>query len=71
MRSLSLRGHNSFRNENNRKATHSLAPRPLIFKLQEKVLKFNDISVSWKTDMVTNFLNLKNRCFENVSFSPQ
>ena len=24
-------------NKNNRKATHSFAPRPLVFKLQEKV----------------------------------
>ena len=37
------KGHNSFQNENNRKATHSFVPRPLIFKLQQEVLKFNDI----------------------------
>ena len=37
------KGHNSFQNKNNRKATHSFAPRPLIFKLQQEVLKFNDI----------------------------
>ena len=50
-------------------------PAPLFkdsrFKLQQKVLKFNDICVSWsspKTDLVTNFLNLENRSFENVSF---
>ena len=39
------------------------APRPLIFKLQQEVLKFNDICVSWsspKTDLETNFLNLEN-----------
>ena len=57
-------------NYNNRKATHSFAPRPLIFKLQQEVLKFNDICVSWsspKTDLVTNFLNPENRSFENVS----
>ena len=55
-----------------RKATHSFAPRPLIFKLQQEVLKFNDICVSWsspKTDLVTNFLNLENRSFEIDSFS--
>ena len=28
---------NSFQNKNNRKATHSFAPIPLIFKLQQKV----------------------------------
>ena len=57
--------HNSFQNQNNIKATHSFAPRLLIFKLQQKVLKF----VSWsspKTDLVTN---LENPFFENVSFS--
>ena len=69
---LALKRHISFQNLNNRKATHSFAPRPLIFKLQQEVLKFNDICVSWsspKTDLVTNFLNLENRSFENVSFS--
>ena len=52
---LTLKRHNSF----------------LIFKLQEEVLKFNDICVSWsspKTELETNFLNLENR-FEKVSFS--
>ena len=51
--------------------THSFVPRPLIFKLQQEVLKFNDICVSWstpKTDLLTNFLNLENRSFEKVSF---
>ena len=69
---LTLKRHNSVQNENNRKVTHSFAPRPLISKLQQKVLKFNDICVSWsspKTDLETNFLNLENRNFENVSFS--
>ena len=70
MESLTLKGHNSFQNKNNRKATNSFAPRLLIFKLQQDVLKFNDICVSWsfpKTDLVTNFLNPENRSFENVS----
>ena len=31
--------HNSFQNENNKKATLSFAPRPLIFKLQQEVFK--------------------------------
>ena len=72
MDSLTLKRHNSFQNQNNRKATHSFASRPLILKLQEEVLKFNDIWVSWsspKTDLETNLLNLENRSLENVSFS--
>ena len=50
--------------------THIFAPRPLIFKLQQEDIKFNDTCVSWsfpKTDLVTNFLNLQYRSFENVS----
>ena len=57
-----------------RKIAHSFAHRPLIFKLQQEVLKFNDICVSWsspKTNLVTSFLNVPNRSFENVSFSQQ
>ena len=49
------------KNENNRKATHSIALRPLSFKLQQEVRKFNDICVSWsspKIDLETSFLNL-------------
>ena len=38
-----LKTSNSFENQNNRKATHSFALRPLILKLQQEVLKFNDI----------------------------
>ena len=63
MDSLTLGRHNSFQNENNRKATHSFAPRSLIFKLQKEVLKFNDICVSWnspKIDLLTIFLNPEN-----------
>ena len=43
-----------------------------ICKLQQEVLKLNSICVSWnspKIDPETNFLNLQNRSFENVSFS--
>ena len=67
MDSLTLKRHNSFQNENNRKATSSFAPRPLIFKLQQEVLKFNHICRSWdppKTELVTNFVNPENRSFE-------
>ena len=70
MDSLTLKRHNSFQNENDRKATQGFVPRPLIFKFQQEVLKFNDICVSWSspnTDLVTNFLNTENRSFENVS----
>ena len=69
---LNLRRHNSFQNENDRKATHSFAPRPLIFKLQQELLQFNNICVSWnspKTELETDLFNLENRSFENVSFS--
>ena len=48
-----FKNHNSFQNEKNWKATHSLAPRPLIFKLQQEVLKFNDICVSWSSPNLT------------------
>ena len=47
MDSLTLKRHNTFQNKNNRKATHSFAPRPLIFKLQQEVLKLKDTCVSW------------------------
>ena len=50
--------------------SYSFACRPLVFKLEQEVLKFNDICVSWsfpKTDQVTNLLNLENQSFE-VSF---
>ena len=33
MDSLTLKRHNSFQNQNNRKAMDSFTPRPLIFKL--------------------------------------
>ena len=71
MGSLTLNYHNSFQNQNNGKNTHSFASRPLIFKLRQKVLKLNDICVSWnspKTDLVTYVLYLENRSFENVNF---
>ena len=33
---MTLKRHNVFQNKSNRKATHSFAARPLIFKLQQK-----------------------------------
>ena len=41
-----LKRHNSFQKYNNRKTMYAFVPRPLIFKLQQEVLKFNDICVS-------------------------
>ena len=46
MDSLTLERHNSFQNKSNRKGTHTFAPRILIFKLQQEVLKLNDFCVS-------------------------
>ena len=57
MESLTSKRHNSFQNQNNRKSTNACAPMPLIFKVKQKVLKFNNICVSWsspKTGLVTN-----------------
>ena len=71
MDSLTLKRHNSFQNENNRKATQSFALRSPIIKLQQEALKFNDICVSWsspKTELVTNFLNLENRSLRTSVF---
>ena len=71
MDSLTLKSHNSFRNSSKRKATHNLAIRPLIFKLQQEVWKFNDIWVSWscsETDLETIFINAENRNFVYVFF---
>ena len=51
----------------NTKVAQSFALRPLIFKLQIEVLKFNNSCKSWsssKTDLETNFSNLENRSFE-------
>ena len=36
MDSLISKRYNPFQNQSNRKATHSFAPRPLIFKLQQE-----------------------------------
>ena len=40
---MTLKRHNSLQNKNNEKVTLSFTPTPLIFKLQQNVLKFNDI----------------------------
>ena len=64
---LTLKCYTSFQYQNNRKGTHSFAPKSLIFKLQLEVLKFSDICVSWsspKTGLEAKFINLQNRNFE-------
>ena len=60
MDSLTLIRHNSSYDENNRTDTHAFATRPLNFKWEQEVLKFNNIFVSQrstKTDMGTKFEN--------------
>ena len=56
MDSLTLKRHDSIQNPKSRKATHIFAPKPLLFKLQEEVLKFNDICVSWSSQKLTWWL---------------
>ena len=46
MVSLTLKRPNTFQNQDNRKVTHSFPPRPLIFKLKQRDLKFDDICMS-------------------------
>ena len=45
MNSLTLKRHNSFQNLNNGKVTHGFAPKSLNSKLQQEVLKSNNICV--------------------------
>ena len=57
---LTLNGHSSFQNSNNRKVKHIFASKPPILKLKQEVLKFNDVCVSSsspKSKLRTNFLN--------------
>ena len=68
MDALTLKRHNSFQNQNNRKAIQNFVPTRLIFRLQQELLKLNKRElVLSKTDLVTNFLNPENPSFENVS----
>ena len=53
MESLTLKRHNSSPNQNNKKAANSFARRHLIFKLEQEVLEFNDICVSWSSLKLT------------------
>ena len=66
MDSLTLKRHDSFQNQNNRKATQTFASRPLIFKLQQNFLKLNNVCMIWIspiTDLVKNILNLEDSKF--------
>ena len=49
---------NYFQNKNNRKARHDFSLKPLIFKLQQEVWKFNNICISWKSQN----LNWRRNC---------
>ena len=49
MDSLALKRHNSFQNKNNKEAIHIFGPKPLIFKFQQVLLKFNDICANWSS----------------------
>ena len=49
----------------NLKVTYSFAPRSLIFKLQQEVLKL-ELPNNWPGD---KFFKLENGSFEDVSFS--
>ena len=51
--SMTLKRHNSLQNKNNEKVTLSFTPTPLILKLQQNVLKFNDICLSWSSPKLT------------------
>ena len=48
MDSSTVKHLSSFQNKY-KNATHDSSPRPLIYKLQQEVLKFNDIYVSWSS----------------------
>ena len=61
-----MHGFFGFQNQNNGKFTHSFAPRPLIFMLQQEVLKFNDICVKLKIEAFSNSLFLKSNLQVNI-----
>ena len=70
MDSWTLKSHISFQNKSNRKAANSFASRRL--QLQQKVLKFKDTCVSWrspKTDLEDIKNQSENQKFKYVTFS--
>ena len=66
MNSLTLKHHNSFKNESNKKAANSFARRTLISKLHEEALQLNDIFVNWSSG-ITDPVTSENRSFGDVS----
>ena len=58
MEPLKLKYHPSIQNLKNGNAIQTFAPRSLIFKLQDEVLKFNDIRVSLSSPKPDLELNL-------------
>ena len=50
---LTLKRYNTFQNQNNTKNPHSFAPRRLIFKFQQEILKFNHICMKWSCPKLT------------------
>ena len=55
---LTLKRHKSFQNQNNRKP-NCFSPT-LLTKLQQEVLKFNDVWILDSCGLETNFLNVEN-----------
>ena len=61
MDSSTWKRHNSYQNKNNRKATHSFAPKPLIFELQQEVSNVHDICMSRSSPKTHLFELLKSK----------
>ena len=69
---LDFKRHNSFQNKILEKPHTVLLLELWFLSCNKKFFKFNDICMNWnslKTDLMTNFLNLENWRYENVSFS--
>ena len=68
MDSLALKRNHFFQNESNRKATHSFAPRPLIFKLQQEISEAVDRRCSVKKVFLEISQNSQENTCARVSF---
>ena len=69
---LDFKRHNSFQNKILEKPHTVLLLELWFLSCNKKFFKFSDICMNWnslKTDLMTNFLNLENWRYENVSFS--
>ena len=69
MHFVTLKPHNSFKNQKYRKASHTFVPRLLFYKLQQECLKFNDFCGSWsspKNDLQDCFTVFLTKCLEKV-----